>query len=202
MIFEKLDINKNDLNKVSELIYETELDVFKPLLGEDKNKALENIEKLVKSENNLFGHENIHVVSDENGNVLAILLSFCGRETNLWADFKAFFKILNFIEFLELMVKGIAINELLTSEVGPDDYYLSNIAVDPLYRGQGIGTYILENAFKLAEDKGCRRVILDVTLGNEGALKLYEKFGFKVYGKKNPKLIFKGQGTYNMEHFV
>ncbi|HEX7468809.1 MAG TPA: GNAT family N-acetyltransferase, partial [Methanobacterium sp.] len=189
-------------NKVSELIYETELDVFKPLLGEDKNKALENIEKLVKSENNLFGHENIHVVSDENGNVLAILLSFCGRETNLWADFKAFFKILNFIEFLELMVKGIAINELLTSEVGPDDYYLSNIAVDPLYRGQGIGTYILENAFKLAEDKGCRRVILDVKLGNEGALKLYEKFGFKVYGKKNPKLIFKGQGTYNMEHFV
>lgn len=202
MKFEKLDITSHDLKKVSELIYETELAIFRPLLGKDKNKALENIEKLIKSENNLFGHENIHVVSDEDGNVRGILVSFCGRETSLWADFKAFFKILNFYDFLKLMIEGTTINELLTSKVGPDDYYLSNIAIDPLYRGQGVGTYILENAFKLAKEKRCGRVILDVTWGNEGALRLYERFGFKVYGKKSPELIFKGEGTYNMEYFI
>jgi ribosomal protein S18 acetylase RimI-like enzyme len=202
MKFEKLDITRHDLKKVSELIYETELAIFRPLLGKDKNKALENLKKLVNFDNNLFGHENIHVVSQEDGTVLGILVSFCGRETSLWADFKAFFKILNFNDFLRLMVKGTAINELLTSKVGPDDYYLSNIAVDPLHRGQGVGTYILKNAFKLAEDKGCRRVILDVTFENVGALRLYERFGFRVYGKKNPKLIFKGEGTYNVEYFI
>ncbi len=202
MKFLKLDISKHDLNKVSELIYETELSVFRPLLGKDKNEALENIKKLIMGRDNTFSYEHIHVVSDEDETILGILVSFCGRETSIWSDFKAYFKILNFYSFLKYVIKGTLINETLTASVGKYDYYLSNIAVDPQFRSQGIGTYILENAFKLAEEKGCRRVILDVTLYNVGASRLYERFGFKVYGKKTPKLIFKGQGTYNMEHFV
>lgn len=202
MKFVKLDISKHDLNKVSELIYETELSIFRPLLGKDKNEALENIKKLIKEANNTFSHEHIHVVSDEDENLLGILVSFCGRETSMWNDFKAYFRILDFYNFLKYMVKGTLINELLTASVGKNDYYLSNVAVNPQFRGQGIGTYVLENAFKLAEKKRCRRVILDVTLYNVGASRLYERLGFKVYGKKSPKLIFKGEGTYNMERFV
>jgi ribosomal protein S18 acetylase RimI-like enzyme len=202
MKFVKLDIDKHDLNRVSELIYETELTIFKQLLGKNESEAVQNIKKLVKLGNNSFGHEHIHVVSDRDGNILGILVSFCGRETSLWSDFKEYFKVLNFYNFLKYAVKGTLINELLTASVGKNDYYLSNVAVDPQFRGQGIGTYILENAFKDAEKRGCKRVLLDVTLNNEGARRLYERFGFKVYGKKDPKLIFKGKGTLNMEHFV
>lgn len=202
MKFVKLDINKHDLDKVSEWIYETELSIFRPLIGKDKNEAMENIKKLIKARNNTFSQEHIHVVSDENENVLGILVSFCGRETSRWDDFKAYFKVLNFYDFLKYVVKGTLIDELLTSSVGKNDYYLSNIVVDPRRRSQGIGTFILENAFKVAEEKGCRRVILDVTLDNIGASRLYERFGFKVYGKKDSKWIFKGKGTFNMEHFV
>lgn len=202
MKFKKLDINKHDIDKVSKLIYETELAIFRPLIGKDRDRATQNIKKLIKAGNNTFGLEHIYVVSDENGNVLGILVSFCGRETSFWNDFKAYFKVLGVYSFLKYVVKGTLINELLTASVGENDYYLSNIAVDPRCRGQGIGTFILENAFKVAEEKGCRRVILDVTLNNLGASRLYERVGFKVYGKKNPKLIFNGEGTYNMEHFV
>ena len=202
MRFSKLNIAKNDLNEVSRLIYETELKIFRSLLGKDENEATENIKKLIIAGNNTFGHEHIYVVSDENDEMLGILVSFCGRETSFWNDFKAYFKVLDFYSFLKYVVKGTLINELLTASVGKNDYYLSNIAVDPNHRGQGIGTFILENAFKVAKKKGCRRVILDVTFGNLGASRLYERFGFKVYGKKDPKLIFKGKGTYNMEHFV
>ncbi len=201
MKFVKLDISRHDLNKVSELIYETELSIFRPLLGKDKNEAIENIKKLIKEKDNTFSHEHIHVVCDDE-TLLGILVSFCGRERTMWDDFRAYSKILDFYSFLKYVVKGTLINELLTASVGKNDYYLSNIAVDPQFRGQGIGTYILENAFKVAEKKECRRVILDVTLNNVGASRLYERFGFKVYGKKDPKLIFKGKGTYNMEHFV
>lgn len=201
MKFVKLDTDKHDLNKVSELIYETELTIFKQLLGEDKNNALQNIKSLVKSGNNYFGRENIHVVSDENRNVLGILVSFSGRETSLWNDFKAYFKVLSFYNFLKCVVKGTLINKSLTASLSKNDYYLSNVAVDPHFRGQGIGTYILKNAVKTAEEKGCKRVLLDVTFDNKGAQRLYEKFGFKVYGKKTPGL-FKGQGTLNMEYFV
>ncbi len=202
MKFVKLDANKHDLNKISELIYETELTTFKQLLGKNENEAVQNIKKLVKLGNNSFGYEHIHVVTDEGENILGILISFCGRETSLWWDFKNYFKVLKFYDFLKYAVKGTLINELLTASVGKNDYYLSNIAVDPQFRGQGIGTYILENAFKAADKKGCKRVLLDVTLHNEGARRLYERFGFKVYGKKDPKLVFKGKGTLNMEHLV
>lgn len=202
MKFVKLDTNKHDLNKVSELIYETELTIFKQLLGKNESEAVQNIKKLVESGSNTFGHEHIHVVSDENEDILGILVSFCGRETSLWNDFKAYFKVLSFYNFLKYAVKGTLINESLTASVGKNDYYLSNVAVDPKFRGQGIGTYILENAFEAAKSKGCKRVLLDVTGNNEGAQRLYERFGFKFYGKKDPKLIFRGKGTLNMEHFV
>ena len=202
MKFEKLDINKHDLDKVSKWIYETELSIFRPLLGNDKYEATKNMKKLVMADNTLFSHEHIYVVNDSSENLLGILVSFCGRETSIWNDFKAYFKILNLYEFLKYVVKGTLVNEMLTASVGKNDYYLSNIAVDTSYRGQGLGTYILENAFAVAKNKGCKRVILDVTFNNVGASRLYERFGFKVYGKKVPKLIFNGKGTYNMEHFV
>jgi len=201
MNFLKLDTNKHDLYKVSKLIYETELTIFKQLLGKDEKEATENIRNLVESGNNYFGYENIHVACDEDENMLGILVSFSGRETSSWDDLKAYFRVLNFYNFLKCAVKGNLINRSLTASLGKHDYYLSNIAVDPQYRGQGIGTYILKNAVKTAEDKGCRRVLLDVTFKNKGAKRLYERFGFKVYSKNTPKL-FKGHGTLSMEYLL
>ena len=152
MKFVKLDTNKHDLNKVSELIYETELTIFKQLLGKDENDATENIKNLVELGNNYFGHENIHVVIDGNEDMMGILVSFSGKETSFWNDFKVYFKVLTFYNFLKCVVKGTLINKSLTASLGKDDYYLSNIAVDPQYRGQGIGTYLLKNAVKTAEE--------------------------------------------------
>jgi ribosomal protein S18 acetylase RimI-like enzyme len=202
MKFVKLDINKHDLDKVSKLIYETELSLFTPLIGKNEDEAVNNLNNLIKAGNNSFGHENIHVAADDDENVLGILVAFSGRQTSLWNDFKAFSKVLSLKEFLKYIVKGTIINELLTANVRENDYYLSNVGVDTQFRGQGIGTYILENAFKIAEKKRCRRVILDVTFKNEGALRLYERFGFKVYGKTSGKWLWKDQGTYNMEHSI
>lgn len=200
MKFEKLDLKCHDLNKVSKLIYETELGVFRSLLGKDEDEATLIIKRLIKAGSNSLGHENIHVVI--NGNIVGILVSFSGKETSLLKDFKAYYKILNFNKFLKYIFKGTVINELLTTRVEKNDYYLSNIAADPAFRGQGIGSYILKNAIKLAKDAKCRRLILDVTTDNKGALRLYERFGFNVYGKNSPDWIFKGQGTLSMELII
>jgi len=139
------------------------------------------------------------VVSDGDGGVLGILVSFRGDDVTFWKEFKAYSKILGFYDLLRHVFKGTLINELLTASIGPGDYYISNIAVDPEFRSQGIGTCILENALKLAEDSGCRKVILNVTLNNERALEFYKKFGFKVTGKNTTDWIFKDQGTFDME---
>ncbi len=202
MKFEQLNIEQHDLEKVSELIYETELEIFRSLIGKNEVEAINNIESLIKAGDNLFGSENVHVVSDCDHGVLGILVSFRGKDVGFWKELKAHAKILDFPDLLRYLFKGTLIDELLTAKVGQEDYYLSNVVVDPDFRGQGIGTYILKNSLKLAEEVGCPRVILNVTLKNEKALKFYERFGFKVTGKNTVEWIFKDQGTFNMEFLI
>lgn len=202
MKFEPLNTEQHDLGMVSKLIYETELEIFRAILGKNETEGIKNIKSLIKAENNLFGSENIHVVSDDDDRVLGILVSFRGDEVTFWKEFKAYSKILDFYDLLRYVFKGTLINELLTASIGPGDYYISNIAVSHEFRSQGIGTCILENALKLAEDSGCRKVILNVTLNNERALEFYKKFGLKVTGKNTADWIFKGHETFDIEFLI
>ncbi len=54
------------------------------------------------------------------------------------------------------------------------------ICVDEDCRGNGIGTSLLEYIRKLGKEQGCTDVYLTVNQENENAIKVYEKFGFKV----------------------
>ncbi len=200
MKIKKLDLNKHDIDKVSKLIYETELELFKPLFGKNQQKAQYNIKKLIINGENSFGHDFINVVTLDNDEVLGVLVSYSGRELKENNETRTLFKALGFIEFLKLTLIGSILNKLLTSEKNDDDYYLSNISVDENHRGKGVGTFILKYALKLANEKNARRVILDVSLDNIGARKLYEKTGFKIYNKKSIKWFGEEIGSFNMEY--
>ena len=63
------------------------------------------------------------------------------------------------------------------------------------YRGQGIGTQLLEETLSEANDRGLERVELDVYPSNTSAMHLYEKFGFLVEGRK--RRARKLDGNYN-----
>jgi len=52
------------------------------------------------------------------------------------------------------------------------------------YRGQGIGSRLLEETLSVARDHGLERVELDVYASNNPAIRLYEKFEFQVEGRK------------------
>ena len=54
------------------------------------------------------------------------------------------------------------------------------ICVDENCRGNGIGTLLLEYTKKVGKEQGCTDMYLTVNQENEGAIKVYEKFGFKV----------------------
>lgn len=202
MNFKKLDINTHDLSKVSKWIYETELEIFLPLIGKKELEAIENIKKLIKSKNNVFSHENIHVATDEDENVLGILVAFTGTDVSYGGELRAYYNILDTISFINFLIKGTLIDKWLTSSAGKEDYYLSNIAVDSNYRGQGIGSFIIENAFEIAKKRGCKRIILDVTFKNGDAKRLYECIGFKISVKNANRFIWADKGTYGMEYFL
>lgn len=54
------------------------------------------------------------------------------------------------------------------------------ICVDEKSRGKGIGTELLKYAKKFGKENNCTDIYLTVNEENENAIKVYEKFGFKV----------------------
>ena len=54
------------------------------------------------------------------------------------------------------------------------------VAVHPDYQGQGIATQLLEDSFDVLKKKDLDEVELDVDIVKNGAIRLYEKLGFKV----------------------
>lgn len=56
--------------------------------------------------------------------------------------------------------------------------HVTNVAVHPDYRGRGIGNQLLTAIERLAEERGVRRLTLEVRVSNEGAQSLYRKLGY------------------------
>ena len=62
------------------------------------------------------------------------------------------------------------------------DAHITNIAVDPDYRGLGAGEIMTKTLIEHAKGKGATRVTLEVRKSNEVAKNLYYKIGFKSLG--------------------
>jgi ribosomal protein S18 acetylase RimI-like enzyme len=56
--------------------------------------------------------------------------------------------------------------------------YISDIAVDSSFEGQGVGRILLDKAEEWARTKGCHLLSLYVFSSNSRARKIYEKLGF------------------------
>jgi ribosomal-protein-alanine N-acetyltransferase len=64
--------------------------------------------------------------------------------------------------------------------------HITNIASSEEFRRQGIGAAILSRMIQVANEKEMIGITLEVRMGNESAMKLYSKFGFKAEGiRKN-----------------
>lgn len=63
-----------------------------------------------------------------------------------------------------------------------DEGHITNIAVLPEFRGQQIGSGILESLIEKCKDEGIVAMTLEVRISNISAQMLYKKFGFKEEG--------------------
>ncbi len=67
-----------------------------------------------------------------------------------------------------------------------DEAQVTNIAIDPTYRGQGYGALLFQHLMKYAIANGASNLSLEVRESNEPAQKLYQKFGLEKAGiRKN-----------------
>ncbi len=65
------------------------------------------------------------------------------------------------------------------------------IAVFKDYWGLGIGSFMLGELIRIANEQGIKQLELEVIKNNERAIKLYEKFGFITVGEKPNALQLK-----------
>lgn len=63
-----------------------------------------------------------------------------------------------------------------------DEAHITNIAVSPKLRRQGIGEQMLRFSFDKAKELGASRMTLEVRLSNHEAQNLYRKLGFEDKG--------------------
>ncbi len=64
-----------------------------------------------------------------------------------------------------------------------DEGSLDNIAVDPAYRGRGLGRHILSTLLK-AYEPHLSLIYLEVRSSNQAAIRLYEHMGFETVGRR------------------
>ena len=63
-----------------------------------------------------------------------------------------------------------------------DEGHITNIAVHPEFRGNGIGTRLIESLIEAAKKEGVSSMTLEVRKSNLVAQRLYRKFGFEEGG--------------------
>jgi ribosomal-protein-alanine N-acetyltransferase len=83
---------------------------------------------------------------------------------------------------LAALEDGVIIGYLVCSRYDTV-WHLMNVAVEPPKQRQGIATTLLDRLFEQA-DKPSEQYTLEVRTSNEGAIRLYERFGFRAAGRR------------------
>ncbi|WP_010308866.1 ribosomal protein S18-alanine N-acetyltransferase [Kurthia senegalensis] len=63
-----------------------------------------------------------------------------------------------------------------------DESQITNVAVMPEGRGQGIGEQLMREALRIAQERDCVVMSLEVRVSNDVAQNLYRKLGFQAGG--------------------
>ncbi|TXG86676.1 MAG: ribosomal-protein-alanine N-acetyltransferase [Thermomicrobiales bacterium] len=79
-----------------------------------------------------------------------------------------------------------------------DEAHITTLGVDAPYRGRGLGEALLLRLLDEAVRRGANMVTLEVRISNEGAIRLYEKYGFSVHGVRPRYYSDNGEDAYLM----
>lgn len=93
---------------------------------------------------------------------------------------------------------GLTIGYLCLWEIA-DELHITNIAVHPGSRRQGVGRMLLRGVLEDARERRLRLVVLEVRPSNGEARSLYEGFGFRVIGRRRGYYYDTGEDALVME---
>ncbi len=152
-----------------------------------RNAITNAIDALIKED--FFSEMQIMAIERQHIKEIAKLERICFSEP--WSEGTILSAFINTTKFF-VAVKGEKVLGYIGISCVADEGYIANLAVYPEFRGQSVATALLERVFSLARDLSLSFVSLEVRESNTAAIKLYEKTGFKLEGKRpnfysNPK---------------
>src|SRR5262245_52055785 len=80
-----------------------------------------------------------------------------------------------------------------------DEVHVTNLAVDPAWRGEGIGRFLLGTLLAHHRAQGARRAFLEVRPANVEARRLYEGLGFHEVGRRRGYYVDTGEDALLLE---
>jgi ribosomal-protein-alanine N-acetyltransferase len=80
-----------------------------------------------------------------------------------------------------------------------DEVHVTNLAVHPAWRGEGIGRLLVGTLLAYHRGQGARRAFLEVRPGNAEARRLYEGLGFHEVGRRRGYYVDTGEDALLLE---
>ena len=147
------------------------------ILFGDKIKTL--LQDLFQYHSNLFSFEHVYFAEDD-GKKAGMILGYdqqLKKRENLRTGYLLFKKM--GVSILNKFLLFIKFNETV-GRLGDSEYYISNIATYPQYRGRGVGKRLMLQAEQEAKMVSAERIVLDVEKENVSAINFYKKLGYEM----------------------
>ena len=119
-------------------------------------------------------------VAEADGEAAGCLFSYPGQLIGRlqWAFLRSLPALYGLGATVRIVVRSLPLYG--TKETEADEYYISNISIRPHLQGRGIGAQLILFAEQKALQAGLSKCSLTVDEGNPGALRLYQRLGYKI----------------------
>ena len=147
--------------------------------GDDRDCALEVFAKLFAQSQNRFSHQFSDML-ELGREVAGMLLSYpAGILGGLSAPMaKQLREIIGWGAMARLVHRSAPL--MMLKEYEPDEFYIFTVSVHPKFQHRGFGKQLLKHAEDKAKAAGLRKCSLGVTVDNVGAIRLYERFNYRI----------------------
>jgi ribosomal protein S18 acetylase RimI-like enzyme len=138
------------------------------------------VSRLYRIRAGYFGHQFSHI-AEERGSLAGLILGYGADQLAKQAMVGSLALLVSSPPHLwwHLIAKVNGVVDRAIPAPGEDCYYINNLAVDKKYRGNGIGTRLLQDTLRSAHERGYGSVELDVAATNINAIALYERHDFR-----------------------
>jgi len=153
--------------------------LFPAIFGSGVKGEMQN---LFRQRRNLFSFEHSYFTEVDDtkaGMILGYDWKNQGREE--WRTGLLLIKYMKLGFFVRIPALLMALR--LVGRAEGNEYYISNVAVYPEFRGAKLGTNLLLKMEEEAKSSGAGKIVLDVEVDNQSAIELYNRLGYSVVGK-------------------